>query len=79
MVTNWIGIAVISVGFTFLLALGMLQWTGLIDVMAPVADTELGQWIAFGIVALAVVLIAAWSWSSVIRGESDDDSTSPSR
>jgi uncharacterized protein YqhQ len=67
MARNWLGVAVISILTLLLLAVGLMQATGLIDVFAPVADSETGQWAAFGVLALIVVGIAAWSWSAIIN------------
>ncbi len=43
MLRNWLGIAVVSIASLVVLALGLLQWSGLVDVFAPVAATETGQ------------------------------------
>ncbi|AGB37726.1 hypothetical protein [Natronococcus occultus] len=66
MARNWLGIAVVSILFLLLLALGMMQATGLVDVFAPIADSETGQWAAFGVLALAVLALAGWSWRAVV-------------
>ncbi|WP_394739507.1 hypothetical protein [Natronococcus roseus] len=66
MARNWIGIAVVSILALLLLAVGMMQATGLVDVFAPVADSETGQWAAFGVLALAVLAIAGWSWRAIV-------------
>ncbi|GAB3017534.1 hypothetical protein [Natronobiforma cellulositropha] len=62
MAQNWLRIAVVSILSLWLVALGIMQATGLIDVFAPVASTETGQWAAFGVLALVVIAIAVWSW-----------------
>ena len=64
MAQNWLRIAVISILGLWVLALGMMQATGLVDVFAPVADTEAGQWAAFTVLAVIVLAIAVWSWAS---------------
>ncbi|MCU4926394.1 hypothetical protein OB905_10415 [Halobacteria archaeon AArc-dxtr1] len=66
MVRNWLAVAVVSILTLLLLAVVMMQWTGLVDVGAPLADTEGGQWIVVGALALAVLLIAGWSWRAMI-------------
>jgi flagellar biosynthesis protein FlhB len=66
MARNWMGIAVISILTLLLLAVGLMQATGLVDVFAPVADSQTGQWAAFGVLALVVVAIAGWSWRAIV-------------
>lgn len=66
MARNWIGIAVVSILVLVLLAVGMMQATGLVDVFAPVADTQGGQWAAFGVLALVVLALAGWSWRAIV-------------
>ncbi|TYL38564.1 hypothetical protein CV102_12255 [Natronococcus pandeyae] len=67
MARSWVGIAVVSILGLLLLVIGMMQATGLVDVFAPVADSETGQWAAFGVLALVVLAIAGWSWRAVSR------------
>ena len=67
MTRNWIAIASISILALLVLALAMLQVTGLIDAFAPIAGTEIGQWTGIALIAAAVVAIAAWGWRSVIQ------------
>lgn len=66
MARNWIGIAVVSILALLLLVVGMMQATGLVDVFAPIADTQGGQWAAFGVLALLVVVLAGWSWRAIL-------------
>ena len=66
MARNWIGIAVVSILALLLLVVGMMQATGLVDVFAPIADTQGGQWAAFGGLALLVVVLAGWSWRAIL-------------
>ncbi|THE65576.1 hypothetical protein D8Y22_07110 [Salinadaptatus halalkaliphilus] len=66
MARNWVGIAVVSILALLLLAVGLLQATGVVDVFAPIATTETQQWAAVGVLALIVVAIAGWSWSSFV-------------
>ena len=66
MLRNWLGIAVVSIAALVVIALGLLQWTGLIDVFGPVASTETGQWMAFGVLVLVVVALAAWTWKPFV-------------
>lgn len=65
MARNGIGIAVVSILMLLLLVVGMMQATGLVDVFAPVASSETGQWAAFGVLALAVLALAGWSWKAI--------------
>ncbi len=65
MARNWVGIAVVSILFLVVLAIGMMQATGLVDVFAPIADTDTQQWGVFAVIALVVLAIAGWSWSSI--------------
>lgn len=66
MAENWIGVAVVSILALVVLVVGMMQWTGVVDVFAPVADSQVGQWAAFGVLALVVVALAAWSWGDLL-------------
>lgn len=66
MARNWIGIAVVSILALLLLVVGMMQATGLVDVLAPVADTQGGQWAAFGVLAFIVLVLAGWSWRAIV-------------
>ncbi|MFP8953541.1 hypothetical protein ACLI4Z_11280 [Natrialbaceae archaeon A-arb3/5] len=66
MARNWLGIAVVSILSLLLLAVAMMQVTGLVDVFAPIADTETQQWGAFFVLALIVVILAGWSWKAII-------------
>jgi polyferredoxin len=61
MAKEWASIGVISILVMVLLALGLLQATGVIDLLAPIADTEIGQWGAFVVLALVVLGISLWS------------------
>ncbi|MFC4543135.1 hypothetical protein ACFO5R_14490 [Halosolutus amylolyticus] len=65
MIRNWIGVAVVSIFGLLLLALGMMQATGLVDLLAPVADTGAQQWGVFAVLALVVLALAGWSWSAI--------------
>ncbi|MFD1562005.1 hypothetical protein ACFR99_00250 [Haloarchaeobius amylolyticus] len=63
MMKEGVSVGLISIAAVLVLALGLLQLTGLVDVLAPVADTELGQWLAFGV--LVLIVLAAFGWSRV--------------
>ncbi len=65
MAKHWLRIAVVSILGTLLFAVALLQATGLVDFMSPVVETEGGQWLVIGVLALAVVAIGLWSWWSV--------------
>ncbi|ADD04438.1 uncharacterized protein Nmag_0854 [Natrialba magadii ATCC 43099] len=67
MARNWIAIAVVSILVLLLLVIGMMQATGLVDVFAPIADTQTQQWGAFAVLALIVLAIAGWSWTTLAR------------
>ena len=60
---NWVRIAVVTAGL-LLLALGLLQVTGVTDLLYPIAETESGQWFVFAIMVVGVLIIAvtAWTW-----------------
>ncbi|QFU81406.1 hypothetical protein [Natronorubrum aibiense] len=66
MARNWLGIAVVSILALLVLTLGMLQWTGLVDVFAPIAETEGQQWGAFFVLALVVIVLGGWSWKAIV-------------
>ncbi|WP_276253825.1 hypothetical protein [Halomontanus rarus] len=61
MMKEGVSIGVISILALLLLALALMQFSGLIDLLSPVADTGLGQWSVFAVLALAVVALFAWS------------------
>ncbi len=63
MAKNWLRVAVVATFGMIVLALGLLQAGGLIDFFAPVADTGVGQWLAFALLALIVIGIGIWSWT----------------
>ena len=65
MARNWIGIAAISILTLLVLAVALMQATGLLDVFAPLADTESQQWGVVAILVLVVFAIAAWGWSAI--------------
>lgn len=54
-------VTVVSILALVLLAVALLQLSGLVDFMAPLADTALGQWVALGVVAAGVVGLFVWS------------------
>ena len=62
MARSWLAIAAVSILTTLLVLLVLMQWTGLLDVGAPLVGSEGGQWAVVGVIALAVVIIAGWSW-----------------
>lgn len=59
MARNWVQIAAVIAGLV-LLALALLQATGLVGVLYPVAQTEGGQWLAFAILAVLVLAFGLW-------------------
>lgn len=61
---SWLQIAVVATFATLLLALGLLQATGLVDLFAPVVAGETTQWVLFTVLALVVLGVGAWSWLS---------------
>ncbi|MFC4989748.1 MULTISPECIES: hypothetical protein [Saliphagus] len=64
MVQNSIRIGVFSILLVVVFTLGLMQATGLVDVLAPIADSETGQWIAFGVLAAAAAALGVWAWGS---------------
>ncbi|WP_049920201.1 hypothetical protein [Halobiforma nitratireducens] len=62
---NWLGIAAVSIFGLLLLALGLLQASGLVDVFAPIAETQTQQWAAFAVLVLLWIGLAGWSWSGI--------------
>ncbi|MDF9746771.1 hypothetical protein [Natrinema salsiterrestre] len=65
MMKEGVTIGLIAIGATLLLALGLLQGTGRVDVLAPIADTGLGQWAAFAVLVLVAIAVFAWSRTGV--------------
>jgi membrane-anchored glycerophosphoryl diester phosphodiesterase (GDPDase) len=61
MAKEWTSIAVVSIFLVVLVAVGLLQLTGVVDLLAPIADTEVGQWSVFVVIALVVLAIFLWS------------------
>lgn len=66
MARNWLAVAAVSILALVVLALGLLQYTGLVNLFAPIAGTEAGQWAAFAVIALVVAGVAAWSWAALV-------------
>lgn len=66
MARNWIGIAVVSILSLLLIMLAAMQLTGLVDVFAPIAETEGQQWGVFFVMALFVIILGGWSWKAII-------------
>lgn len=61
MVRELTSITVISILGVVLLALALMQATGLVDLLGPLADSEGSQWAVFAVLALGVVAIFLWS------------------
>ncbi len=61
MAKGWTSIAVVSIFLLVLVAVGLLQLTGVVDLLAPIADTGVGQWSA--VVGLALAVLAVFLWS----------------
>lgn len=61
MMKEGVTIGLIAIGAMVLLGLGLLQGSGLVDIFAPIADTGLGQWAAFGVLVLLGLVVFAWS------------------
>ena len=66
MARNWIGIAVVSIFSLLLIMLAAMQFTGLIDIFAPIADTEGQQWGVFFVLALILIIVGGWSWKAIM-------------
>ncbi|APX96861.1 hypothetical protein [Natronorubrum daqingense] len=66
MARNWIGIAVVSIFALLLIVIAAMQFTGVVDVFAPIADTEGQQWGVFFVLALIVLIVGGWSWKAII-------------
>lgn len=61
MMKEWTTIGTISILVLLVVVLGLMQATGLVDLVAPVADTEIGQWSVF--VAIVLITLAIFVWS----------------
>ncbi|MDQ2051278.1 hypothetical protein RBH26_12390 [Natronolimnohabitans sp. A-GB9] len=67
MARNWIGIAVVSILALLLIVVAAMQVTGVMDVFAPIAETETQQWgILFGL-AIVLIILAGWSWTAIAQ------------
>lgn len=66
MARNWIGIAVVSILTMLLVVIAAMQFTGVIDVFAPIAETEGQQWGVFFVLALFVIVLGGWSWKAIV-------------
>lgn len=64
MAQNWLRIAVISILLLVVFVVGLMQSTGVVDLLAPIVDSDGGQWIVFGVLAAVVVAIGVWAWGS---------------
>ncbi|ELY94748.1 MULTISPECIES: hypothetical protein [Natrialba] len=67
MARNWIAVGVVSIFLLLLIVVGLMQATGLVDVFGPIAETQTQQWAAFAVLALIVVALAGWSWTTLVR------------
>lgn len=65
MMKEWTTIGTISILVLLVLVLGLMQATGLVDLVAPVADTEIGQWSVFVAIVLITLTIFVWSRKGV--------------
>ena len=65
MARNWIGIAVVSILGLWLILLAAMQATGLIDVLAPFADSGAQQWGVLLALAVGVIVLAGWGWKAI--------------
>ncbi|MEY7851394.1 hypothetical protein AB7C87_19595 [Natrarchaeobius sp. A-rgal3] len=61
---GWLGIAIVSIFGLLLIVIALMQATGLMDVFAPVAETETQQWAVFGVLVLIWLGVAGWSWNA---------------
>ncbi|ELY85840.1 hypothetical protein [Natrinema altunense] len=61
MLKEGVTIGLIAIGAMVVLGLGLLQGTGLVDLFAPIADTEFGQWAAFAVLVLVGIAVFVWS------------------
>ncbi|SDJ45810.1 hypothetical protein [Natronorubrum texcoconense] len=66
MARNGIGIAVVSIFSLLLIMLAAMQFTGVIDIFAPIAETEGQQWGVFFVLALIVIIVGGWSWKAIM-------------
>ncbi len=67
MARNWIGIAVVSILTMLLVVIAAMQFTGVMDVFAPIAETETQQWGVFFALAVVLIILAGWSWKAIIN------------
>ncbi|NGM67919.1 hypothetical protein G6M89_02640 [Natronolimnobius sp. AArcel1] len=65
MARNWLGIAAVSIFGLLLVAIALMQATGLVSIFAPVADTATQQWALFGVLVLVWLGLAGWSWRAI--------------
>ena len=61
MMKEGITIGLIAIVAMIVLGLGLLQASGLVQFFAPITNSALGQWAAFGVLILIVVAVFAWS------------------
>ncbi|WP_252698266.1 hypothetical protein [Natronosalvus vescus] len=66
MARNWLAVAVVSIFTMVVLALAMLQATGLIEVPVPFTEAEGGQWAVLAVIAVVVLATGAWSWKALV-------------
>lgn len=64
MAQNWIRVAVVSIAALLVLVVGLMQASGLIDLLAPFVDSSEGQWIVFAVLALVVLALGIWAWAA---------------
>lgn len=62
---HWLGIAAVSILGLLLIALGLLQASGVVDVFAPIAESQTQQWGVFAALVLGWIALAGWSWRGI--------------
>ncbi|WP_226006949.1 hypothetical protein [Natrinema salinisoli] len=65
MMKEGVTIGLIAIGAMIALGVGLMQASGLIDFFAPIADSGIGQWVAFGALILVGIAVFAWSRKGV--------------
>ncbi|GAB3676567.1 hypothetical protein [Halopiger thermotolerans] len=65
MIRNWIALATVAIFGLLLLAIALMQATGLVDLLGSIAETQAQQWGVFAVLVLAWLALAGWSWKAV--------------
>lgn len=60
LVKNWVWVGAVGGVLLFLVAIGVLLWLGLLDVLIQSRETGIAPWSVFVVVSLIVIVLIIW-------------------